>query len=72
MGQSAEEKKEESKKPEIKAQKIYGAMYQDVNEFLETHSKVLTAQAMNVADSYSIEVNKDPSRGLSTSTQSSE
>ena len=48
---------EERKEPQtVKPKKIYEAMYGDVNEFLRTHSKVLTAQAMNVADSYSIEV----------------
>jgi len=57
MNASPEEKKEQPTE-KIKRRPIYEAMYEDVNEFLSIHSKVLTAQAMNVADSYTIDKTK--------------
>ena len=47
-------------------------MYEDVNQFLENHSKVLAAQSMNVGDSYSIQVNKDPTLGLKLTQEASQ
>ena len=47
-------------------------MYSDVDEFLQAHAKVLALKEMNVADSYSIDVNKDPARVSSASQKSEE
>jgi len=55
MNSSPEEKKEESKTEQVKRRPILEAMYEDVNEFLTIHSKILIAQSMNVADSYTID-----------------